>query len=138
MDIATIGFRADTKGLVQAKKALNDVTSASYKADRATDALAAAQKSAAKSATDQAAANKVAAGGMRNLRGIAQQFGWQMQDVAVQLQAGTNAMTVFTQQGSQMAAAFGPTGAIVGAVLAGCWGNWWRATDVNEKHRRGD
>lgn len=57
-------------------------------------------------------------GSMRDLRGIAQNFGWQLQDTAVQLQMGTNAMIVLTQQGSQMASAFGPTGAIVGAVIA--------------------
>lgn len=57
-------------------------------------------------------------GSMRNLRGIAQNFGWQLQDTVVQLQMGTNWMTVLSQQGSQMASAFGATGAIVGAAIA--------------------
>lgn len=57
-------------------------------------------------------------GSMRNLRGIAQNFGWQLQDTVVQLQMGTNWMMVLSQQGSQMAAAFGATGAIVGAAIA--------------------
>lgn len=52
------------------------------------------------------------------VRNIAQQAGFQLQDVAVQLQAGTNAFTVLGQQGSQFAGAFGPTGAVVGAVIA--------------------
>lgn len=54
----------------------------------------------------------------RGLRGISQQLGWQLQDVAVQAQLGTSAFVIFSQQGSQLAAAFGPTGALVGAVIA--------------------
>lgn len=59
-----------------------------------------------------------AQGSMRNFRGVMQNFGWQMQDTIVQLQMGTSAFVVLSQQGSQMAAAFGPTGAIVGAFIA--------------------
>ena len=54
----------------------------------------------------------------RGLRGVSQQLGWQLQDVAVQAQLGTSAFVIFSQQGSQLAAAFGPTGALVGAVIA--------------------
>jgi hypothetical protein len=42
----------------------------------------------------------------------------QLQDIAVQLQGGTSALTVFTQQGSQLAGAFGTKGAIIGGVIA--------------------
>lgn len=63
-------------------------------------------------------AQNTTGGSMRNLRGVAQNFGWQMQDTIVQLQMGTDWMIVMSQQGSQMAAAFGATGAIVGAVIA--------------------
>jgi len=44
------------------------------------------------------------------------QLGLQAQDVAVQLEAGTNAGRVFTQQFGQIASVFGPAGAIVGAI----------------------
>lgn len=54
----------------------------------------------------------------RLLRGGAGQVGHQIQDIAVQLQMGTNAMIVFGQQGSQIASLFGPQGAMIGAVLA--------------------
>lgn len=54
----------------------------------------------------------------RNARGIAGNVGFQVQDIAVQLEQGTDAMRVFVQQGSQIAGAFGPTGAIVGAFIA--------------------
>lgn len=57
-------------------------------------------------------------GSLRNTRGVMQNFGWQMQDTIVQLQMGTSAFTVLSQQGSQMAAAFGPKGAVIGALIA--------------------
>ena len=61
---------------------------------------------------------KQAAGNQRMMRGAFGNLGHQVQDVAVQLQMGTSATRVFTQQGSQIAGAFGPTGAIVGGILA--------------------
>ena len=56
--------------------------------------------------------------GLRMMRGGLGQLGYQVQDVAVQLQMGQNAMLIFGQQGSQIASIFGPNGAIIGAVLA--------------------
>lgn len=56
--------------------------------------------------------------GFRGMRGSLGQLGYQVQDVAVQLQAGQNAMLVFGQQGSQIASVFGPGGIVVGALLA--------------------
>lgn len=49
---------------------------------------------------------------------IAGAVAMQAQDVAVQLQSGARAATVIAQQGSQIASFFGPTGAIVGGVIA--------------------
>lgn len=57
-------------------------------------------------------------GSFRNLRGVTQNLGWQLQDVAVQAQMGTSWFTIIAQQGSQMAAAFGATGALIGAGMA--------------------
>lgn len=57
-------------------------------------------------------------GSLRGFRGVMQNAGWQIQDTVVQLQMGTSAFMVLSQQGSQFASAFGPTGAIVGAVIA--------------------
>jgi len=57
-------------------------------------------------------------GSMRNFRGVMQNAGWQLQDTVVQLQMGTSAFMVLSQQGSQFASAFGPTGVVVGAVIA--------------------
>jgi hypothetical protein len=45
-------------------------------------------------------------------------LGAQLQDVAVQAQAGTSAFIILGQQGSQLASSFGPGGAVLGAVIA--------------------
>lgn len=47
-----------------------------------------------------------------------QQLGFQVQDIAVQLQGGTSPFVALGQQGSQMAGIFGPGGAVLGAVIA--------------------
>jgi archaellum component FlaC len=44
--------------------------------------------------------------------------GNQLQDIAVQAQSGTSAITILSQQGPQLLSGFGPQGAIAGAVLA--------------------
>ena len=56
--------------------------------------------------------------GGNQLRGALGNVGQQIQDIAVQAQAGTAAMTIFAQQGPQIAGAFGATGAILGSVVA--------------------
>lgn len=57
-------------------------------------------------------------GGFGGLRTAAQQTGFQLQDMIVQIQGGTSAFVAFGQQGSQLAGAFGPGGAVLGAVIA--------------------
>jgi len=47
-----------------------------------------------------------------------QQAGFQVGDLAVQLQNGTHFLTAFGQQGSQLAGVFGATGAVFGAFIA--------------------
>ncbi|EWG75919.1 MULTISPECIES: phage tail tape measure protein [unclassified Enterobacter] len=47
-----------------------------------------------------------------------QQAGYQVQDFVVQVQGGQSALVAFAQQGSQLAGAFGPGGAVVGAIIA--------------------
>lgn len=59
-----------------------------------------------------------ATGSFRGLRGVALSAGYQLQDVVVQLQAGTSAFMVISQQGSQFLSSFGMWGAIAGAVVA--------------------
>ena len=57
-------------------------------------------------------------GSLRLVRGGFGQLGHQVQDVAVQLQGGTDAMIVLGQQGGQIASLMGPGGALIGAFLA--------------------
>lgn len=94
-------INADTSGL---KKAESEVK-------RSTDSMEREFKSVDKAA-------KTTGAQMRNLRSAAGQLGFQVQDIAVQLQSGTNALIVLGQQGSQIAGIFGPTGAIVGGLIA--------------------
>jgi hypothetical protein len=49
---------------------------------------------------------------------IAQQAGYQIGDFATQVASGQSAMMAFTQQAPQFAGAFGPGGAVLGAVIA--------------------
>lgn len=55
---------------------------------------------------------------MGSLRNGAQQAGYQIQDLVVQMQGGTSAFVAIGQQGSQLAGAFGPGGAVLGAIIA--------------------
>lgn len=53
-----------------------------------------------------------------NFRNAIQQSGYQIQDFIVQVQGGQSALVALSQQGSQLAGAFGAGGAVFGAVLA--------------------
>ncbi|HGH4639199.1 TPA: tail protein (tape measure) [Enterobacter asburiae] len=59
-----------------------------------------------------------AAGGNKGWKTSMQQAGYQVQDFIVQVQGGQSALVAFAQQGSQLAGAFGPGGAVVGAIIA--------------------
>lgn len=60
----------------------------------------------------------VAAGGSKNWKSSMQQAGYQVNDFIVQVQGGQSALVAFSQQGSQLAGAFGPSGAVIGAIIA--------------------
>ncbi|EPK9919483.1 tail protein (tape measure) [Citrobacter freundii] len=60
----------------------------------------------------------VAAGGNKNWKSSMQQAGYQVNDFIVQVQGGQSALVAFSQQGSQLAGAFGPGGAVIGAIIA--------------------
>ena len=77
-----------------------------------------ATQQATKEFRKQGSAAKGAHGQLRLMRGGMGQLGHQVQDVAVQLQMGQNALLIFGQQGSQVASLFGQNGALIGAVLA--------------------
>jgi len=73
--------------------------------------------------------------GGNKLMGL-QQAGYQIGDFAVQVASGQNVLTAFIQQGSQVAGAFGPWGAIIGAAgaVAGALAvSLWDSGDAAEK-----
>lgn len=53
-----------------------------------------------------------------NWKSSMQQAGYQVNDFIVQVQGGQSALVAFSQQGSQLAGAFGPGGAVIGAIIA--------------------
>ena len=55
--------------------------------------------------------------GVGSMRGAMQNLSYQLQDVAAQAQMGASGLTILAQQGSQIASAFGPAGAAVGALI---------------------
>ena len=82
------------------------------------DSVTATQQATKEFRKQGSAAAGTAKGGLRLMRGGMGQLGHQVQDVAVQLQMGQNALLIFGQQGSQVASLFGQNGALIGAVLA--------------------
>ena len=86
-------------------------------ANSAMDVTEKAKKQA--KATANAAKSAGATGGpFRAMRGSLQQVSWQLQDVAVQTQMGTDKFMILGQQGPQLASVFGPGGAVLGALIA--------------------
>lgn len=72
----------------------------------------------AASSTKAAAATNAVTTSTSKLGARAGAVGMQVQDIAVQAQMGTSAVTILAQQGSQLLGAFGPTGALLGGILA--------------------
>lgn len=128
----SIGIKttADTAAVKQAEVALEGLENQARQTDAALDGVAGSAGGAVSSAGSRrgkgaAAAIKEiaeetpkAAAGSRNFGAAIGQAGFQVQDFAVQVGAGTSALTAFAQQGSQLLGLFGPGGAIAGALLA--------------------
>lgn len=57
-------------------------------------------------------------GGFKVMRGSLSQLSYQLQDIAVQAQMGTNAFIILGQQGPQIASLLGPMGAVIGVAIA--------------------
>lgn len=103
-DTASLIARVKTEGAEQSAKQLDDFATSAGNADKASDNLGnTTQKQTAK---------------LRGFGTGAQQVGYQVQDMIVQIQGGTSAFVAIGQQGSQLAGAFGPGGALIGAVIA--------------------
>jgi hypothetical protein len=111
-DTASLIARVKTEGVQQADKQLDDFAAAANNADTAVNKLS---PNVVKLDTSMSRAAK---GGMASAKQSMQQVGFQVQDMVVQLQGGTSAFVAIGQQGSQLAGAFGPGGAVLGAVIA--------------------
>lgn len=102
-------------GGAQAESALEQVKTEAMQTEAALNKLGTSGGAAVSKA---AAPIQNASRGMGNFGTIAQQVGFQVQDFAVQVGAGTSAVQAFSQQGSQLLGILGPWGAIAGAALA--------------------
>lgn len=67
---------------------------------------------------DMKTAADTSMGSNKGWKSSMQQAGYQVQDFIIQVQGGQSALVAFAQQGSQLAGAFGPSGAVIGAVIA--------------------
>lgn len=103
-DTASLIARVKTEGAEQSAKQLDDFATSAGKADT--------------SATKMSSSVEKASPKLRGFGTGAQQVGYQVQDMVVQIQGGTSAFVAIGQQGSQLAGAFGPGGAVIGAIIA--------------------
>lgn len=103
-DTASLITRVKTEGAEASAKQLDDFATAAGRADT--------------SATKMSSSVDKASPKLRGFGTGAQQVGYQVQDMIVQIQGGTSAFVAIGQQGSQLAGAFGPGGAVIGAIIA--------------------
>lgn len=111
-DTASLIARVKTEGADVAAKQLGAMASSADRADTAVNKLTPDVNKV------NTATSKAASDGFAKFRNAAGQVGFQVQDMVVQLQSGTSAFVAIGQQGSQLAGAFGPGGAVLGAVIA--------------------
>lgn len=103
-DLTEIGIKVSVDGAEETADKLDKVQKAGTKTE---DSLKGIAKGANKTN-----------GPFRAMRGSMQQISWQLQDVAVQSQMGTDKLMILGQQGPQIASIFGPGGAVIGAMIA--------------------
>lgn len=111
-DTASLIARVKTEGVEEASRQLTALGRTSEQVDTAIARMTGDVGKTNKAMSD------AARGGFGQFRNAAQQTGYQVQDMVVQLQSGTSAFVAIGQQGSQLAGAFGPGGAVLGAVIA--------------------
>lgn len=111
-DTASLIARVKTEGADVAAKQLDAMASSADRADTSVNKLTPDVNKV------NTATSKAASDGFAKFRNAAGQVGFQVQDMVVQLQSGTSAFVAIGQQGSQLAGAFGPGGAVLGAVIA--------------------
>lgn len=111
-DTASLIARVKTEGVEEASRQLTALGRTSEQVDAAITRMTGDVGKTNKAMSD------AARGGLSSFRNAAGQVGSQVQDMVVQLQSGTSEFVAIGQQGSQLASAFGPGGAVLGAVIA--------------------
>ena len=109
--VAGMTIRVDSEGIEAADSALENLERQGGRTEKSTKKV----ESSMKSLNSSSVVAKKGIGGFGNR---SQQVSYQLQDMVVQAQMGTNAFTILGQQGSQLASAFGPGGAVIGTVIA--------------------
>jgi|14_taG_2_1085336.scaffolds.fasta_scaffold01691_2 hypothetical protein len=110
-----ISNKAYNRGLSQMYQELGKVTGNTRQAQ---SAVMKYSRSIQEATNEQLRFTTASGKGMRRMEVLAQQAGYQVGDLAVQIQGGTNAAVALGQQGSQLLGFFGPAGALAGAGLA--------------------
>ncbi|MBL5924951.1 phage tail length tape measure family protein [Enterobacter asburiae] len=116
-NVGTIEYtvKSDTAQLLTGGQEVTKVTGQMEKAfDNVDKSAQSMNSSLTKTAQSVNKATTSMGGGKQQM----QAFGYQLQDLIVQLQSGTSFFVAFGQQGSQLAGAFGPGGAVFGAIIA--------------------
>lgn len=106
-DTASLIVRVNAEGVDKASKQLDSFATAAETAERASNKLPNATKTAEAS--------------IKKLGHVAGQAGFQLSDFVVQVQGGTSAFTAFAQQGGQLFGAISPIAGLV-ATVAGVVG----------------
>jgi len=102
--IAKLGMKVETDGAAKASSDLDRVSASSEKAT-----------ASAKRLSTQATTTGKATGALGHKAG---QAGYQVADLAVQLEMGTPFLRAFGQQASQLLSVFGPAGILAGTIVA--------------------
>lgn len=97
---------------VEASKAIADMT----KLARATSATGTAMVQANTQMVRMNQTTEASRRQFKNARGVMQQFGYQVADLAIVMQNGQNAFMAFGIQGGQLLGTLGPIGAILGLI----------------------
>jgi transcription antitermination factor NusG len=101
VDVASLVVQVKSDGVKQTEKDLKNLGEQAGKTANQTEQVG--QKA------------KVVQGNFKAMKGSTQQVSYQLQDIAIQAQMGTDAFVILGQQGPQLASIFGPGGAVVGA-----------------------
>lgn len=115
---AKISIAVDTPGAQQTKQALDGVSQAAERVVGSSNNIGGSMARTTKAMTDYNRANAQLREVSRGSRLALQNVSFQIQDIVVQLAAGTSVTQTLTQQLPQLVGGFGAVGAAIGAAIA--------------------